>query len=96
MKLNHECVRDLLLYIEENVYYGSSLNIDNCNLTKYSSDDIRYAAEKLAEAGYINCKIQKFVTSETPGIFIYSLTWNGHQFLDNIRDDGVWKDTKKR
>ncbi|EJA0843158.1 DUF2513 domain-containing protein, partial [Listeria monocytogenes] len=23
------------------------------------------------------------------------ITWSGHQFLDNIRDDEVWKKTKK-
>jgi hypothetical protein len=24
------------------------------------------------------------------------LTWEGHEFLDNIRNDSVWSSTKKR
>ncbi len=24
-----------------------------------------------------------------------NLTYEGHKFLDNVRDDGVWKETKK-
>ena len=27
-------------------------------------------------------------------IYIYSITWKGHEFLDNIRDPKVWKKTK--
>lgn len=31
MRLNHECVRDLLLYIEENLEYDDELEINRLN-----------------------------------------------------------------
>jgi len=27
--------------------------------------------------------------------FIKGITWYGHEFLDSIRDEGVWNHTKK-
>jgi len=28
-------------------------------------------------------------------VFYPTLTWSGHEFLDNVRDDVVWKKTKE-
>jgi hypothetical protein len=30
------------------------------------------------------------------GITFAGLTWKGHEFLDDIRDPGVWQKTKER
>ncbi|WP_159638272.1 DUF2513 domain-containing protein [Erysipelothrix anatis] len=94
MRLNQDCIRDLLLFIEtiEIDYYA---DLVECKIGDYSSEELCYTGDKLLEAGYINGKI-----SSGSGIRYYmfsvsSLTWEGHAFLDNIRDDGVWKDTKK-
>ncbi|EDO0799378.1 DUF2513 domain-containing protein, partial [Listeria monocytogenes] len=35
------------------------------------------------------------INSEINTLFVSKITWSGHQFLDNIRDDEVWKKTKK-
>ena len=93
MKLNQDCVRDLLLYIEENsdyetIIYPSELSIG------YSNEDVLYSADKLLEANYLDGIKKKFVGSEMPQIAIYSLTWDGHLFLDNIRDKTIWDKTK--
>ncbi|MFS8541588.1 MAG: DUF2513 domain-containing protein [Tissierellales bacterium] len=94
MKLNHECVRDLMLYIEENLEYGYLIKVNDVKIKDYSQDEIIYAADKLLEAGYLDG--QKIVTlsDKIPEITITSITWNGHQFLDNIRDNKVWEHTK--
>ncbi|WP_046655411.1 DUF2513 domain-containing protein, partial [Paenibacillus larvae] len=63
-------------------------------MQEYSLDDVIYTTKMLQEAGYIDAK----VTTTKDGIcfIINSLTYSGHLFLDNIRDDGIWKEAKTR
>lgn len=93
MRLNNDCVRDLLLAIEENVGLKEYMSIDSLQLKSYSQDDLQYTALKLEEAGYINAKVSKYLDGSMD-IYIFSLTWNGYKFLDNIRDNNVWSKTK--
>lgn len=95
MKLNHDCVRAIMLHVEENLSYGYYIDFGNVEIDGFSHGEILYAADKLIEAGYFTGNRQKYISSPEPSIRVTSLTWEGHQFLDNIRDDGVWKDTKK-
>lgn len=95
MKLNHDCVRDLLLFIEENLEYGYYIQANEVQIGNYSQQEILYAADKLLEAGYINATRKEYLDNPgIPQIRINSITWDGHQFLDNIRDNEVWKHTK--
>ncbi len=94
MKLNHECVRDVLICIEENLHYGCYIDFSTVELKNYSSEDLLYTAAKLLEAGFLNGEHISYIGSSIPDIRITSITWEGHQFLDNIRDDNVWKNTK--
>ena len=94
MKLNHDCVRDLLLFVEENLNYGDNLDASTVEIKKYSHEEILYSADKLIEANYLSGFKGFSINSPFPTIRISALTWSGHQFLDNIRDEGIWKDTK--
>lgn len=93
MKLNQECIRDLLLYLEDNLSYKHDININGLKLKEYSEEELIYTAERLIEANLISCVCAKGF--DIPVIIARSITYSGHQFLDNIRDDGVWKETKK-
>lgn len=95
MKLSHECVRDVLIYVEENLDYGYYMDFSDVKLKSYTQEELLYAADKLLEANFLSGSRENFISSPLPSIRITSLTWEGHQFLDNIRDDGVWKNTKK-
>lgn len=95
MKLNHECVRDLLLFIEDALEYGTYANAERIVLKDYSKNVIVYTADKLLEAGYIGGSRHEYSGHDNlPSIGISSITWEGHKFLDSIRDDSVWKNTK--
>jgi len=96
MQLNHECVRDLLLYIEDHANYHTKLSVDSIRLEKYSFEEIVYTVEKLSEADFINVTYIARAGGQLPGFIIQSITYDGHEFLDNIRDNSVWKDTKKQ
>lgn len=96
MKLNYDCVRELLLTLEENLVMDDSLSYPSLNLKQvcekmpdFSRADIAYASTKLLEAKYIEAKPigadSKIIT------IVYScITYEGHQYLDSIRDSKLW------
>ncbi len=95
MKLNHNCIRDLLLYIEDNLEYGYYIKINDTKLSNFPQHEVLYAADKLLEAGYLIGNRRMTMDSEgIPQINIESISWNGHQILDNVRDNKVWENTK--
>lgn len=94
MKLNYDCVRDLLLYLENTLTYENTITINYLSLKNYSKLDLVYTADKLLEANFINCIKSSYVDESGPIIIAKSITYSGHQFLDNIRDNKVFEKTK--
>jgi len=96
MKLNHECVRDLMLAIESveivEPFLLTYFYEDQESLKIYTLDELFYTTLVLEGAGFLNAEDRSHGSG--PEAIIRTITWEGHQFLDNIRDDGVWKDTK--
>ncbi len=93
MKLNQDCIRDLLLYLEDNLTYTDEIKINNLSLKNYSKEDLMYTADRLIEANYLNTRIC-WNFNETHIIMVKSITYQGHQFLDNLRDDKIWNKAK--
>jgi hypothetical protein len=48
----------------------------------------------LLEAGLLDGTLVDYV-SESKGAIITGLTWAGHDFLDSIKDDSLWKKAKE-
>ena len=98
MKLDHDLVRCVLLAIEasENI---TGINEDELlgYLEKHGSyndrNSIAYTVSKLKEANFITGNV-RWANNSPAWIVAGNLTYEGHKFLDNIRDDKVWKDTK--
>lgn len=94
MKLNNDCVRDILLFIEENTdnenlsIYSSTI-IDG--LTNYSASDIYYHIRQLHKYNYVD---SVFYADNEP-LIIGDLTPEGRSFIDNVRSNKVWSATKK-
>lgn len=95
MKLNHDCIRDLLLYLEDHLNYKDELIINHLKIEPYSQDELLYTADKLIEAGYLNSRFGWNMQSSHI-ITVNSISYNDHQFLDTIRDDGIWQNTKNK
>lgn len=108
MVLNKDCVRDTLIYIEQNcIYYddpkfGHRLHEVTFNeickteeLSKYSQDDKYYTIQKLFEGNYIKgYVIPKNSYDKFRYANIESLSLTGHELLDNIKPKPVWDKTK--
>ncbi|MGG3645122.1 DUF2513 domain-containing protein [Bacillus wiedmannii] len=48
----------------------------------------------MLEANYLNGNY-KYASDELIHLSISSISWDGHQFLDTIRDNEIWSKTKK-
>ncbi|KKI55433.1 hypothetical protein UF72_0659 [Staphylococcus equorum subsp. equorum] len=97
MELNHDCVRTLLLEIESNKQLGEPLTEynfkDNVIFNNYDFDTVMYSLLKLREAGFVNCTLE-FSEGKVYAWIINDITWSGHEFLDNIRDNETWQKVK--
>lgn len=98
MKLDYDCVRELLIWLEQNIEYsynGSYIEENSLDFTQASSDlgyteeEIVYTSEKLVEAGYITAVIDG--SDEGISICNYqSVTFAGHEYINAVKSDTVW------
>lgn len=97
MKLNPNCIRDILIAVEENTGYKIYLDYptekDKCpSLANYEDAEIRYHIYQCYKSGLIELVGKEDLCGNIP---INDLTPAGHSFLANIRSDNVWNDVKK-
>lgn len=89
MKLNHDCIRAILLDVEEasgfNRFMCLSELLNLKRTSAFSDEDVKYSIVKLKEADYVNVELT-YGSNDLYDIDMGSLTWEGHKFLDNIRD----------
>lgn len=97
MKLNPDCIRDILISVEE-MDYGSMYTISKLHekLPIYSEDELQYHCIQLLDGGFLNAKTINVIGYTGPQIWrIFDLTYQGHQFLADIRSDTAWNRTKE-
>ena len=106
MKLNMDCVRAVMLCVEEHtdfddycyfIRYARSDILDTLTYqveleAKFDNDDILYSVKYCAEAGLI--ALCPGSHPEQYRVNIRELTPAGHSFLENIRADTNWAKVK--
>ena len=105
MKLNPDCVRAVMLKIEELHYYSVNdlSEIENHPISiymlfealpKYDKIDIYYSLDLMEQAGHISLSgswlNNRFIECE-----VNYITYAGHEFLNSIRDPKHWTIIKK-
>lgn len=65
------------------------------NIDGYTKEDVQYTIEKLEEAKYIRFTnvtydSQKYIING----YVDDITWDGFEFLNNVREKKIWKATK--
>ena len=98
MRLNHDCVRDVMLFIEEKHKPGMFIFLkdflDDDKLSEnYTAEDIQYTLLQLLDAEFIKGK-PSYASNVLATFSCGGLTWKGSQFIDTIRDNKVWSKTK--
>ena len=94
MKMNLDCIRSVLLELEDlplDIYAPDDLEK---TLKKYDFEDVNYSLIKLEEAGYVRAQISRTLGGDVEVFSVSDITFSGHQFLEKIRDDQVWGKTK--
>ena len=100
-QLNPDAVKDILLCVEnrtDKTYYNHGVLLkDVYSKTKCSKDDIEYALKQILKTSLLDL-------IEPPSFLpdgrlkmakISGLSWEGHDFLNSIKDDTKWGTIKK-
>ena len=95
MKRDMDIVRKLLLYLEVAVDY-KPLRSSDIAIGGYSDAQIGYHLGILADGGLIDVIDTNTKDSKVFSCFVKGITWQGHEFLDSVRDDGVWSHTMEK
>lgn len=93
MRLNPDCIRDILLFVEENTDFENT-DVDASvlveSLIEYDENTLFYHIIKMNSAKLFD----NVEYCENELLYISSLSWTGHAYLDNIRDNNIWAKTK--
>ena len=97
LRLNNDCIRDLLLTVEEETGYNKMMIYNNPEyesnnfklLSKYSYEEMIYHINQCEKSDLIEVGIspEEYTT-------ISDLTPKGHKYISDIRSDNVWGKTK--
>lgn len=90
MKRDMELIREILVAVEADAHRDGHA-IVNFDLPGRNQDELRYHAKLLRDAGWIRAEF--FFGGE---FVILDLTNQGHDFLDAVRNETVWKRLKKK
>ena len=99
MKLNPDCIRDILFYLEENLQITPDLEFEEISLFNlpqyldYSIQELANALLVLREAGFIETMID-FGNNQITLLDVYRITYDGYQFIESIRPEPVWSKVK--
>lgn len=100
MKRDMDLVRELLLKIEGDEREFDVITAEGAailgipsetSMTREEADKITRHLDLLEQAGFIEIEERQLAGS----IWVKGLTWQGHDFLDSVRDPEVWRKTKE-
>ena len=83
-----DLIRKLLLIVEANPEMDGTREFRFTEFAGHSTDEVAYSIRVLIESGYL--KGNAAIPS------VKRLTWDGHEFPDNIKDPGIRGKTKKQ
>ena len=91
MKRDMDLCRAILFAIEEQ--YVDTVLYD-LQIPEYTMEQVAYHCKILKEAGLITDYKALYASNHIVDFGVGSLTWEGHDFLDKIREDTIWNKTK--
>jgi len=95
MRLNPDCIRDILLTVEETVSFGKYMKYPSAaeypRLAAYSQEEIFYHISQCKLSGLLT----KVIWVGGPSCSIEDLSPLGHEFLANIRNETNWNRVKE-
>lgn len=91
MKRDMDLAREILLEIERRYV---STAIYNLKIDGYDTATIAYHCKILCEAGLVSDYKAQYAGDDIWSFGVGSLTWEGNDYLDKVRDNSTWSKTK--
>jgi len=91
MKRNIDLIRGLLQVLEDK---PDDTVITDFTYKSYSKTEVMYHYLLLYEAGFIRAECELTKTGRVIRLLPFSLTWDGHEFIELTRNDTLWKKAK--
>jgi len=92
MKRDLDLIKSILLHFEDKESWAHEKDIE---IEGYDKKLVSYHLSIMYEAGLINGEAITSNTGRIYDVIPFRLTWEGHEFLDNIKDQGRWKKIKE-
>ncbi len=91
MKRDMELIRKILLKLSdhEHGFATQEFKIDG-----FTDEQVGYHCMLLDEAGLIKARDDTRLSSSSPCSEPERLTWEGHEFIENARDENIWGQAK--
>lgn len=91
LKRDLDLVRSILLRVEG---ADGALGLRDFSSDAYTDDVVAYHLQLMENRGLIDASFTKDWSGSVVKATIGGLTWEGADYLDAIRDDGLWRKTK--
>lgn len=88
MNRDMELIRKILFFLEARPFLKAELDLP---IHGYERDIVRYHTLLLAQAGLIDFEPEKTKTGRIICAHVIGLNWAGHEFLDSVRSEKIWK-----
>jgi hypothetical protein len=92
MKRDMDLVRKILMACNDYEHGRAPARLE---IDGYSEEEIGYHAHFMAEAGLVRATDITHSGSASPQAHIVSLMWEGHDFLEASRNEGLWAKAKQ-
>ncbi|HWD28285.1 MAG TPA: DUF2513 domain-containing protein [Rhizomicrobium sp.] len=96
MQRDMDLIREILLKLEgiqlpPGAMLIASVDEEELQIPGRTPAEVAYHLGLIREHGFINAP----GSQPMDGITFRGLTWQGHDFLDSVRDPAIWRDTKE-
>ena len=99
MKLNPDCIRDIMFYLEEHLSISSELEIEEVSVytlekaLSYPIQELANTLFALDDAGFIEINYD-FGSNRIDILNVSRITYGGYQFIESVRPEPVWNKVK--
>ncbi len=88
MKRDMELIRKILFFLEARDEHKAELDLP---IDGYDTTTLRYHVLLLAQAGLVDFEPERTKTGRVIRAHVFGLNWAGHEFLDAVRNEKVWR-----
>ena len=88
MKRDMELARKILFFLEDRSSFEA---VSELPIEGYDRRDVMYHMLLLAQAGLVDFEPEKTKNNRIIKAHILGLNWAGHEFLDSVRSEKIWR-----